>query len=1103
MAAGDGGGVGNERGSVHRRGLAVLLAANGLVGRGLPLPSGEVFVPERLEFETDEATDDVTCLAVSGRRVFFSAKRTCGDDEKNLGKTVAQWVAQARSLRPGDVLGLATAQLTGDMQHIRAALQRHHHQLGTAGPVDEQKALTALKGRINAATADQALRDSVLDAAYVLVVSAVDSEDEDFHVAADRLENTIVPAGQGMAAAQALSQAFHTQASRKSGSGVADWVRILRDDAELTVFSDATGPAGAAENARQIALYGYAARLGEQLGRIELSLLAEDVEPLTVAGLADGLRVVVPGSDVRSGLREPERATRQWLQPEQEPLLAVARRWPRFLLTGLPGMGKSTALRQLAARWATDDDAPMPILVPLPGVADRCKQAGEVTLRMLCEVAAAQATPAGQPADLVAALEGACQDGHAVLLLDAFDEVGHRRPILADGIKSVLAKLPPQVGAVLATRDSGLQAAARLDLPEAHLASPANLETVLDQLLVHVAAIRVADPAERDSWIVERRSWSRAARRTHRGIAEVPLLAMLMTLVVADSGGAPVAPRGEAELLVTAVERSVLRWEQRRSHTVGARPGEPSSRQLLDGFAAVGSLLAGSGSVSCAEAEQAVAAVLAQQWGAAPGRARELTAHILQFWDEHVGVFVDRDGHIEARSRVFAEIGAAMALNWLSDADLAAWVQAAVSDPDRGTALLLAGEVDRRVLSSLLTDDGDAGARALSAAMVVRRRTDVDDAQRGALLQLLIGAAEHAPTSAEDPRTPESQRWTYVAEVAFLCLPHGLRSRRRQALADQCADDDERLLTAALVALADAAADGQPLNAAQVTAVREALTLGAAEGPDRLAPANGRRRLREAWLRIAQEAIAHLPDLGDDMVPHIRDLARRGRRGAYADIENALLARGYERETPAPGARVAAQIDELLGGIERDQQVLPLLHCAQRVAPAGEMSASQRWRLPQLCAVFDLIDVRGADVDGFLAFGAEPVGAQVGWMTAVATAAGLDLPALAAQGQAAIAEQARGQQPTVWAVLTAPAPGPPPTVDAGRLSPRDADMLLDALIGGSQWMAESARRALWDYTDDHLGDRLRAALDHLRADRRAPVAELARRVSTTSQDGGL
>src|SRR5690606_11858521 len=41
----------------------------------------------------------------------------------------------------------------------------------------------------------------------------------------------------------------------------------------------------------------------------------------------------------------------------------LARRWPRLAITGLPGSGKTTAIEQLAAAWASNRAAPLPVLV--------------------------------------------------------------------------------------------------------------------------------------------------------------------------------------------------------------------------------------------------------------------------------------------------------------------------------------------------------------------------------------------------------------------------------------------------------------------------------------------------------------------------------------------------------------------------------------------------------------------------------------------------------------------------------------------------------------------------------------------------------------------
>ncbi|WP_264653456.1 NACHT domain-containing protein [Actinoplanes cyaneus] len=1080
----------------------MLLAANGLVGRDLPLPSGESFVPERLEFETDQPTDDVTCISTTGRRIFFSAKRKTGDDAQSLGATVDQWVAQARarSWRDGDLLGLATAQLTGAMEHIRLALQRHHQRPGARGTVDEQKALSALKKRIAAAAPDEPhLQARVLDAAYVLVVSAVDPEDEDFQVTADRLENTIVAAGDGIAAAGALSHAFHTQAGKKSGSSMPDWVRTLRA-AKLTVFADGTGPAGAAEHARQLALQGHLARLASQRGRIDLAMLAEDLPPLIVGDLADGLRVVVPDSGVRFPLRHPDRNTRPWLEPEPEPLLAIARRWPRLMLTGLPGMGKSTALRQLAARWAGDAMAPIPILVPLPKLADRCRQAADVTLSELC-AAAAQSAPSGQRVDLVTVLEQRCQQGDAVLLLDAFDECGHRRSWLADGLHAILAGLPPHLGVVLATRDSSRPAARRLGLPTVDLAPAANLQQVLHHLLAHIADVRAVDAAHRERWIARRRGALRQALRGQPDIGGVPLLATLITLVVADSPTAP-APRGRAHLLRSAVQHSVLRWERHRPDTVGTEPGQPE--QLLDGFAALGALLT-SGPVSRAAAVHAVSAMLMQRWDVrGPGGAAALTEHILRFWDEHVGVFVATDsGLIEPRSRVFAEIGAAMAATWLPDDELAAWVSAAVTEPERRNALALTGELEPRVLPLLLVDSGDLVARAQSVISIIPRHQAVDEAQLTALLPLLINAADQTADQASAPGMPRKR--DFLQALASLYLPADLRGWRRRALVQVCQTHEQRVVTAALAALTDAASDNQLLDAAQASAVRDVFAL-ALEDMSRLnrslsdsQPPGRGARLHRLEAQVALDSITHLSVLGEDVIPLIRQLGRSRGAGLSQDIDEALAGSGYA--VPAdrlpPIEQWSSVFPEQWTSLFKDDHILPVLNCAATIAePADEIRAHQRWRLPDLCRLFDMINVRGATADGYLAAQREPDSVRLRWLKAAAIAGGLDLAAIATQATAAIAEHGNQPQPTIWTILSSPSPDRPPAADPHRLTDADLEGLLGAVAAESDWISASARQILENVTNDQLSDRLTRMLPHLPPDRYEPVAELARRIGT-------
>src|SRR5216683_5862862 len=120
-------GVANEAGSLHRRGVAAYMAVHGLLGRGLPAAGHQGWgpFPVRVEFETDEPTDDITCRLSDGSAMYVSAKRACGDD-RDLRSTVQQWAAQAPVLGENDLLVLAVAEPHGVVKHLGAALLKRH-----------------------------------------------------------------------------------------------------------------------------------------------------------------------------------------------------------------------------------------------------------------------------------------------------------------------------------------------------------------------------------------------------------------------------------------------------------------------------------------------------------------------------------------------------------------------------------------------------------------------------------------------------------------------------------------------------------------------------------------------------------------------------------------------------------------------------------------------------------------------------------------------------------------------------------------------------------------------------------------------------------------
>ena len=774
------GGQANEAGSLYRSGVAAYLAAYGLAGRGVEAAGHPENgpAPVMLAFETGQAVDDLRCVLADDTVLNLQAKRACGADE-HLTATVGQWAAQAGRLKPGDKIGLATAEAKGAVRDLGVALSRRRRRVPGPVPAREAKALSAVRDRRSAGMPEQ-MYDQMLDAAIVMNVAASTSADEGFRSAANLLEGVVVAPGSGTRAMTALQRAFQEQAAAGTGSGLDDWLQILAD-AGIEVVRDAGGRGGSRRRAELDAVAAHRARLAATDGILEYSLLADDIPPMTYKDLADSLCVTVPA--------------REWIWPDD--FLPAARRWPRILLTGLPGMGKSTALEQAAARWAADPDAPVPVLVQLVDLLRRDPRRGTgITLPVLIETAT-ETVPEDEREPLRSALVRAAASGEAVLLLDGLDECADRRGVVADGLAAVVGGLPGDTGIVLATRDSGLAAAGKLSMPEARLAEPQWLESVLTQLLRHAAVARKVPPDEQDQWVGERRQQVAEIRASHPDLWRVPLLATLLTLLAASREPGRL-PSSRAQLMAEAVRDTVHRWELTRSrqdmHGLHVD-------QLIDGYATIAhAIVASPGGCPAATVRDQVAAMLAGQWGRAPAEARAQARDIMEFWDGRTGVFVASppDGDIEPRSRVFAESGDAM---WVAGQDPAVqreWIAAALTDDDRRETVLLAAGLSPAVIADLVKSAAEETSEEARSRALEWAADAAADAPGTAAVSLgaLIGELATAAREAANPKAPGKDAenssqvpadailpgWPYVRRIALLLLPAALRPDRDRAL---------------------------------------------------------------------------------------------------------------------------------------------------------------------------------------------------------------------------------------------------------------------------------------------------------------------------------
>jgi NACHT domain len=1092
--AGSRGGSANEAGSEHRSAIAAYIAAHGLAGRGLEAAGYPETgpTPVTLAFETGDSVDDIACGLADSTMLWLQAKRACGADT-HLAATVTQWAGQVARLKAGDRIGLATAEPKGKVRKLGAALDRRRRPVPGDYTTAERQALDAVRKRFPAGTFEETA-ESALDAAIVMTVAASGPADEGFRSVANLLDGVVVPRGRGSAAITALQRAFQAQARAGTGSDLDEWLRIL-EAAGVEVISDADGGAGQRRRAELDAIAAHRARLATRDGVLEFSLLADDLPPMTYGPLADTFRVSVEGHEQDGGS-----------------FLITARRWPRMLLAGLPGMGKTTALEQAAARWAKDPRAPVPVRVPLRDLARRRpRRAADITLSVLLEIATDTAPERERPA-LRKALERAVQSGEATLLLDGLDECQDLRAVVADGVAEIVRGLPEETGAILASRGSALTAAQRLAFPKAQLIEPQMLEYTLQAIVSHAAEAWSVPETDREQWVAERVHRLDDIRRTHHDLWRVPLLATLLTLLVIRHE-AGTLPASRARLLADAVEGTVRRWEAARLWETRHYPRLDSPAQLLDGYAQIAHAVADVATVASATSvRDTVAAMLAARWGLAPAAAEERARDIVWFWDEHVGVFVTApdESRIEPRSRVFAETGNAL---WAARQDTAtqrAWIATALSDDDHREPLLLAAGLSPEITTELIdisTHTADAATRSRGLLWAADAITDGATAPAASVMNLLIGLAGAASDTPLDddvaddsPRTYRAAirtRWAYALRIAITPTQPAQRPARDALLADLPGGHYEQVLSAALTALTDARADSQDeLDPEQEASVCRLLDMELPERPPALEPVDrpgpivlrAVEDLRPGHHTAAEQAIRYLPQLGPEAVTSVYAIAHRGTVNEYERIRDRLTAAGHQDPEP-PGSSLdmgalAERFEHLWDGWKE------FLAAAASLATHLPLTPADGWRYPALAALDDLLDTRHATLVGIDYAFTSDAAMLPAWITAVAHAAGLDLPTLATQASAALQAWDDGDKDVVE-VIFAPPPSAAPEPEPSRLDAADIEFLTGALAATSDWIADIAYRLLLNARNPEVAEGATALSPGLTPDRRRTTAVLS------------
>lgn len=1101
------GGKAGETGSLHRSGVAAYLAAHGLAGQPISeagyLPGGPT--PIALSFETHEAVDDICCTMTDRSRLLIQAKRACGVD-KDFRTTVAQWTDHIPNLQSGDRIALATAEPSGSIKHLNSALERRRRAHPGLQTSQQNQALADLNKSFAANTSEER-KDAVRDAAFVLQISASTRNDPHFKAAAYLLDGTVVPNGDGTKAFEALQRAFQEQAAAGTGSGIDNWLQTLTD-AGIAVRSAADGPVGPRREAQLSAVAAYRARWRQQRDKLEYSLLGDGLPAMHVPNLADSFRVspVIDGVSSRFS----------------DDLVKLARHWTRMALTGLPGMGKTTALEQLAALWSSIDDAPLPILVRLAAIARRVQQPGDVTLPLLiAEAVEVINAPVDEQEPLRLALEEAVANGTAVLLLDGLDETGSQRGTVVGGLHAVIGNIPELSGVIIAMRPGALATAASLGLPEARLVEPLWLIGTLRRLLQHVADHRLPED-ERDQWVEDHQKWLDDAQGRDHEIWSVPLLATLLTLLSTVRSVAEL-PKHRPELLAEAVRESVRRWEKAREAGALREPwsAELTDAMLIDGYASIGHLLNAGAPLPIGQCERVVTDMLASRWRQSPGASEQIAGEIIRFWDDKVGVFVTRDGKsLEARSRVFSEIGDAM---WVASQDSRAgleWAAKAVRNQDRSDTVLLAAGLSEEITAHLIeigagledAIETDMDRALVLAAHAITTGQHVDDVHLEVLVDALASAAQRNDLGNNDQERRQAStgfsaswrrdnaRWRLTRSLAALPVSRELRDRRDGHLSEIPLDADQRVIAAAFAALTDARVDDcSTLTPSALEAVRSLLELpltptGQAGESVQSGPGE-RKKLWTGHVDAAELAIKHLDQLPPTAASTIYEVAQNATVHQYSRIGTALEKSGHPDPRPillppvwrADIADTVEQADaklwEAFVGISSDRV---------------QLTRAEQWRVPELFALSAAVSLREMTLIDCGQLAIADSASLIPWARATARAAGIELTALASQAAHLLA-LASAERRLIRDVLASTAPPRSRKFDAAGLVPEDIDALIDAIVNSVRWVAHIAMCVLEQTHNPSIAERIEAQLPLMAIERQSYAATLICMLSDDSE----
>lgn len=1038
------GGAASEAGSLHRNGVATFLAAHGLAG--VPVGGIAGAVPVRLHLEADESVDDIVCTMASNATWYVQAKRRAGKD-KALREAIAQWVAQ--NLTGEDRVVLASRELRGILRRLQPALDIFARGRGGSLSKTQGAALDELSALFSAAGAKNP--KALLKRVRLLDCAVEDAADAQQATAIALLAGTIVRAQDAPAAFDALQKYMQHTAARREWSEPSDWVAAI-SAAGIQTINDPDGAPGARATADLTATAAYRTALGARLDHLDLSAL----DP--ALGLVKATNDLLAGWDVEWGEEDPD------THPRPKPdLWSMVRRNPRFVLSGHPGTGKSEALRQVAARLAIDPNAPLPVLVDVRQILSAIARPDDVSLELLLGQASSAAARVA-PDMMIRVLRDAVLSGDAVVLVDGLDEARGKRGIVATGLNELTARLPPETGFILSTRPSGLDAATIVGLHNVHLLPPDNLATSLEALLGAMSRRVPAD--QRASWLDARLE----NLRTHAGTAEeiwkIPLLASLATIRI----GRDLPPAGTAAgLLNDVVLDSIKAWEQKKAEHGDDFDPAMRPEMLMDAYITIGRLLGATGELTTADALAAVTEHL-KDWEMSGRLTALLAEQCLTFWDERVGIFVEHDGALVARSRQFSEIAE---VNWIakqSEPDKRAWVASALEDPDRIHTVRLSASQDRQIRGSLIdaarrSNRGVGRNRAASWLCTMWPDWTLTDDEETAVIDALGDAAEDTlPEPGKGSgfieqiergqRKRDGGGWHCAIALARADVTGQHRHQRDARLLSLPVSPARRVILELLINLRDARGLRRVLSPEERDQVN-----GLLAGP---APAPSTSGWKRGVLHVdaSERYITGVGDVVDMAVDHVDELGPRAPEAffeiashlpstVYTRVEAALIEKGFTNPKPLFASKPF--FDQMLAEFQDFHGLGWILrHVAAMFSNDSSGARGEMWRRSQLSDFLNALEWGETHGGEMRAAAKVDPAVLTRWFAAKIVTLGLDGRLIATHAREVLGDP-EGAQDVMRAVTTAPLD---PRQTISELGCKEAGSLTSGFTTDSPWIAE-------------------------------------------------